>query len=230
MEYSKHTIINMNPRSAKTGQGGKGMLTSQSHVFALQTHPHFVLVSAKSTSTQQLSTSTTTRSTRTMETQLQLIPTNSQTSTFLWEDSRVKLSALLENEKDLRTLGVLFFMRLRESLKASDLGIWSLKTSKGFSITSRGELLPQSFDRYGNLVMSINADWLIVGTSEYHKTGRESSLSQVLEDNVDPKYFLSPKMQARLKKDLIAGRSKLHNAKPQDSTPTGMETMSPLER
>jgi hypothetical protein len=41
--------------------------------------------------------------------------------------------------------------------------------------------------------MSINGRYLTARTSESHKTASASSLSDILEDNPDPKYFLSQK-------------------------------------
>lgn len=133
-----------------------------------------------------------------MATAQESIQLQSPTSTFSLADSLAKLSASLDNGEDLTTLGEHFFTRLRESLGAKDLALWCLRTSRGYSITTKGKLSPLSSIHWGNLGMSINGDWLIVATSAFHKIGNESSLSQILEELPDQKYFLSQLVVERI--------------------------------
>ena len=97
-------------------------------------------------------------------------------------------------------------MRLQEYLKLKDLHIFSLKTLKGYSITKRGELSPKSFKRWMNWGMQLNGWYLTANFSEFPRTEKGCSLSEVLEEQVDPKYFLSEEI-TRLKNHLANFKS-----------------------
>jgi hypothetical protein len=133
-----------------------------------------------------------------MEMQHKLTLHGFQTSTFCAADFLASLSRLLESEGALQTLGAHSFMKLQESLKLRDLGFYSLKTLRGYSVTTKGELSPSSSIQYGNWGMMLSSEWLIAGTSEYHRTGNESSLLDVLETEVEDRYFLSDKAKEKL--------------------------------
>ena len=55
-----------------------------------------------------------------------------------------------------------------------------------------------SSPRLLNLGMIANGKCLTARISESHRIGKECSLSDILEEQVDPKYFLSEKIQERL--------------------------------
>jgi len=179
-----------------------------------------VLDTQRLINTQSKPTKNTSQNTRTTEMQQRLIPKNCQDLTYSLEDFLAKLSVLLEEEKDLRILGERFFMTLRESLKAKDLGIYCLKTLKGYSITTKGKLLPSSLKRFGNLGITLNMGWLIVGSSEFHRIGKESLLLEVIEKNVEPKYFLSEATMQNLIKRVRRGwnSSMMETIKAKEST------------
>ena len=130
-----------------------------------------------------------------METSQKSMQNNCQTSTSYVADFLAKLSALLETEWALKIQGARFFMNLRGLLNASNLKFYSLKTSKGYSLMRKGEQLPLSSKLWMNWGMMQNGRCLTASILEYHKIGRESSLSDILEANPDSKYFLSQKQQ-----------------------------------
>src|SRR5659263_231702 len=75
---------------------------------------------------------------------------------------------------------------------------FSLKTWQDSLTTMEGEPSEQSFVDFGNLGMMSNGRCLILNTLEFHKTGRGCSLLDILEAEVDEKYYLSDKMVKRL--------------------------------
>ena len=109
-----------------------------------------------------------------------------------------KHSQSLENAEDLKTLEVLCFLKLREFLKLKDLKLYSLKMSKAYSITTKGRLLESSFKRWMNWGMKFNGWYLTANFSEFPRTERGYSLSEILEENPDQKYYLSDAMTRRL--------------------------------
>jgi hypothetical protein len=70
---------------------------------------------------------------------------------------------------------------------------YSLKMLKGFYLTTKGELSELSSIRWMNLGMTSNGKCLTVKTSVSPRTENASSLSDILEEQVAPKYFLSDK-------------------------------------
>ena len=114
-------------------------------------------------------------------------------------DFLVKHSVLLEEGKAFMIPEEHCFSRLQELLKINDLHIYSLKTLRGYSITMKGKLLPQSYERWMNWGIIVNGWYLTANFLECHKTGNVCSLSDVLEKKVDKKYFLSGKSLDRLR-------------------------------
>lgn len=120
--------------------------------------------------------------------------TKSETSDTLTqsaEDFRAKLSALLEIEEDSKILEELSSLKSQGSHLYSNLNIYSLKTSKDSLTTTKEIPSRSSSQRWMNSGMMWNGKCLIAKISEYHKTGKECSLSDILEENVDEKFFLS---------------------------------------
>ena len=81
------------------------------------------------------------------------------------EDFLAKHSASLENEEVLKIPEAHCFLRLQEYLKLKDLHIFYLKTSRGYSITTTGKLLPSSFKRWMNWGMILNGWYLTANFS-----------------------------------------------------------------
>ena len=118
------------------------------------------------------------------------------------EDFLVNHSQLLENEEDLMIPEAQCFLKLQELLKLKNLKLYSLKTSKVYSITPKGKLSKSSFKRWMNWGMECNGWYLTANFMEYPRTGKECSLSDILEEQVEEKYYLSEKMQVRFKEYL----------------------------
>ena len=84
-----------------------------------------------------------------------------------------------------------FSLKLPEQLNKSNHLIYSSKTLKDYSITTKGELSEPSSPRLMNAGMMLNGNFVTVKTSEYHKTENGLSLSDILEEQVPEKYFLT---------------------------------------
>ena len=148
--------------------------------------------------TQQTSTKKTLESDRTPEvSQTSMFPT-SQTTTCSLEDFLVKLSVLLENEKDLTIQGALYSLKLQGYSKPKDLDIYYLKMSKDSYLTMEGGHSRSYSKPLMNWGTTANGKFLTARISESHRIGKECSLSDILEEQVDQKYFLSEKVQNKL--------------------------------
>ena len=121
-----------------------------------------------------------------------------QITTYSLEDFLAKLLVLLENEKDLEILVELSSLKYAELWKRRNLIFFSLKTSKGYLITTTGTRSELSSIAFQNWGITVNGKCLTARISESHKTGKECSLSDILEEQVDEKYFLSEKVVKRL--------------------------------
>lgn len=134
-------------------------------------------------------------------------PTTSQTPTFYVADSRARLSVLLESALDSRQkiLAVLSFLKSVAFSETNEYLMFSLKTSKGFSTTMGEEPLLSSSQVLMNWGTTFNGKLLTAKISESRKIENGYSLSDILEDNPDPKYFLSDsafqKMFSKKKKE-----------------------------
>ena len=108
-----------------------------------------------------------------------------------------KPSVLPESDWDSQKLEELCSSKLLDSPKKSNHNIYSLKTSKAYSITTEGTHLEQSSPRLMNWGMMRNGKYLTVKISESHKIEKGCSLLDILEDQVDEKYFLSEEKHYR---------------------------------
>ena len=129
----------------------------------------------------------------TKETSEQLILLPYQNTPSSVRDFLAKVSVLLGSEADLQILEAHSSMKLCESLGLKEPRIYSLRTSKDSSPTTGEEPLGQSFKRWMNLGMTASGKCLTARISPSRRTGSECSLSQILEENPDPKYYLSEK-------------------------------------
>ena len=109
-----------------------------------------------------------------------------------------QVSALLEIEEDSKILEELSSLKSQDSPLYSNLSIYSLKMSKDSSTTTREIPLRSSSQRWMNSGMMWSGKCLTAKISEYHKTGNVRSLSDILEENVDERFFLSVEMAQRL--------------------------------
>ena len=88
-------------------------------------------------------------------------------------------------------------MRSEGLLKNDTHASFSLRMLKAYYLTIMGERLPVSLPRLMNWGIIVNGKCLTANIS-FHKTGNVSSLSDILEKEVDEKYFLSEKMTRKL--------------------------------
>ena len=203
MGYNVLSINNL-PRSSKTGKGGTGTLMKWNTMFCLRAgQPHYVLVTPKSTNTQLKSTKGTSMDTQTTVTQQKSTLKNSQTSTYLLEDFLAKHSQSLESVEDLTTPEAHSFLTSLGFSQKKDPDIWYSKTSKVYLVTTLAKLSRQYLGFSPTWGIELNGKYLTAKTSEFPKTESESSLSDILEENVDNKYYLSEKVKARLLKSVF---------------------------
>jgi len=165
-------------------------------------HPRYVLVSPKLTNTPPKSTKSISQPTKTMATSQQSTQTLFQTSTSSLEDSLAKVLALLESEEDLKIQEALCSLTSLESFGLKDPNILFLRTSKDCSPTTKAIHSKLSSQRLMNWGTSWNGKCLTARISESHRIGKECSLSDILEENPDEKYFLSEAMQNHLARRL----------------------------
>ena len=130
----------------------------------------------------------------TQETSEQLSLVKFPTSTSLLEDFLAKHLVSLENAGDLTTPEGLYFLRLLGFLPTKDQDILYSKTSKVYLVMTGAKLSRQYLGFSPTWGMSINGKFLTAKTSVSPRIGKECSLSEILEENVDQKYFLSRKL------------------------------------
>ena len=133
--------------------------------------------------------------------------TTSPTPTFYAADSRARLSVLLESALDSRQkiLAVLSFLKSVAFSETNEYLMFSLKTSRDSSTTMGEEPLLSSSQVLMNWGTTFNGKLLTARISESRNIGKGYSLSDILETDPDPKYFLSDsafqKMFSKKKKE-----------------------------
>ena len=133
--------------------------------------------------------------------QKSLLP-NYQTSTLSLADSLAKVSVLLESGEDSKIREALYSLKLLGYSKISDLHIYFLRTLKDYSTTIRAIPLRQSSQPLMNWGMTVSGVCLTARISESPRIGKECSLSDILEENPDQKYFLSEKAMEQISKTI----------------------------
>lgn len=122
-------------------------------------------------------------------------------STSSLSDFHAKIYLWLENSKDFMESEAVYFLRLCESLRLPSPIFLSLKTSKDFYHQTVEETL-QPFCE-GSLptlgFMSVNGNCLIQA-GFYPKIESGFTLSDIMQEGVDPKYFLSEKVILRFQR------------------------------
>ncbi len=162
-----------------------------------QTNPRSggtTLVSGQTTTTNMLAKSTEGALEKsTKETSEQLMLMEYQTTTSSAQDFLAKVSQLLGSKEALKIQEAHSSLRYAESYGLKDLAIYSLRMSKGSSQQMKERYFKPSLSRWMNLGMTSNGRCLTARISAFLKTGSECSLSDILEENPDQKYFLSEK-------------------------------------
>lgn len=132
---------------------------------------------------------------------LELFPqATSQAQTCFAVDSRARLSQLQESALDsqLKTLEVLSFLKSVGFSKTNEYRMFSLKTSKDCSTTTTEEPLLSSSQVLMNWGTTFNGKLLTAKILESRSIGKGYLLSDILEENPDPKYFLSDSALQRM--------------------------------
>ena len=114
-------------------------------------------------------------------------------------DFHARLSAWQESEGALKIQEALYSLKSCGWLK-NDTLIFSLpKMSKDCSITTTDEHSEQSSEQWMNWGTMSNGKFVTANTWGYPKTGKECSLSDIIEGGgIDEKYFLSTQTIRRL--------------------------------
>lgn len=117
------------------------------------------------------------------------------------QDFRARLFQLLDTEKASTMHEVLYSLKSQGSHLYSDLNIYSLKTLTDCVVTTKGEHSQQSSIFWGNLIMMSKHRLLTLRTGESLRTANgyiSCALTEILEPNPDPKYFLSEEATKKL--------------------------------
>src|SRR5699024_10146040 len=103
------------------------------------------------------------------------------------EGFHVKPFQLRENVEDFQTLEEHFFSRLQGRPNKSNHAFYSLKTLKGYYLTTKGKHLQLSLHRWMNSGKMLNEKCLPKKIMVSHKTENVYSLSDILEDKGEEK-------------------------------------------
>lgn len=194
--------------------------------------PPLVLVTRKLINTPSKSTSDITQNTTAMETSPKSEKQNSPTLTSYVEGFHARLFPSQESEEASQILEELCSLTSPDSLRLKDLAYYSLKTLKGYSLTIKGALSPLSSVRLMSWGMTANGKCLTAKTSEFPRTESACSLSDILEEQPDPKYFLSDEAVTRLLKNISEAselRDSLNKPISQELTDNKIESTLPTE-
>ncbi len=131
-------------------------------------------------------------------TQEKSIPNPYLISTLFAEDSLVKVFRLLEKDEDLKMCEEHFSLRLQELLPLKNLSISSSKTFPDCLTMTQAGHLKQSSIHWMSWGMMCAGRYLTAKITEFPSHEIECSLSDILEDNVPEKYYLSRKQAEKL--------------------------------
>ena len=165
------------------------------HSQALNTaHVPSLLDIPKSTNPRSASTKNTSQKSKTLGVLTEFQPTMFQISTYSLSDGLAKTILLLENAKDKSSaLEAVYSLRQLESCGLNSPSILSLKTSQDFSRSMAVATSTKQSACSPTLGMTVNGRFLIQG-GFCPKIESGSTLLDILEQDVDQKYFLSEKM------------------------------------
>ena len=133
-----------------------------------------------------------------MMTQEKLYPNSYPISTLLPADFLAKASQSQEQEKDLTIQEERCFLKLQELLPLKNLSISSSKMFPVCLTTTQAKHLKQSSIHWMNWGMMYVGRYLTAKISEYRNHEIECTLSDIIEDNVPAKYYLSRKQAEKL--------------------------------
>ena len=136
------------------------------------------------------------------ETSQQSKQKTSQNMTSWLEDFLAKHSQLQVNAQDLMTQEEHSFLRLQGFSGTKHPDVFYSKTLKVYYLITLEGLSKQYLKYSPTLGIELNGRYLILKTSEFHRTGKECSLSDILEDKVEDKYFLSEKQTGYIKNNM----------------------------
>lgn len=125
-----------------------------------------------------------------------------QTTISSVQDFLANHSAMLESGEVSKISVANCFLRLKKLLKLKNLYLYSLRTLEGYLVTNTGKLTKSSFRNWRAWGMTFNGWCLTANFMECPKTASACSLSHILEEQVDQRFYLSDKIQARFKKYL----------------------------
>lgn len=125
------------------------------------------------------------------------------------QDSHANPSQLQGKEVDFQTLEELCSSMLQGQLNKSNHAIYSLRTLKGYYLTTKGARSELSSIRWMNWGMTANGECLTVNISDCPTAEKGYSLSDILEEQVHEKYYLSE--NAKLRLENINKRAKERN-------------------
>jgi len=122
--------------------------------------------------------------------------------TSSWEDSLVKMSVLPENEKDFVDRELECSLRSSGYYEKNSLGLYSLKMLEESLVVMEDGTSPEFSLNWKTLGTRVNGKYLTQKITESPRTEKGCSLSDIIEDQVPDKYFLS---QQSLKRFLKRG-------------------------
>src|SRR3990167_9455525 len=158
---------------------------------SLTNQRRLVLVTPKLINMPSKSMNDTSRTTETTETLKQSVPIISTNLTCSLEDSLAKVFQSLESAEGSMTLAGRSSLKLREYCTINNLPDSYWKTLKDCFLTTTDSLSKQSSPRLMNWGTTSNGKCLTARITESPRTGSACSLSDILEEHPDPKYFLS---------------------------------------
>ena len=133
-----------------------------------------------------------------MMTQEKLYPNSYPISTFLLEGFPVSPSQSPEQEKDLTIQEERCFLKLQELLPLKNLSISSSKMFPVCLTMTQAKHLKQSSVHWMSWGMMCAGRYLTAKISEYPNHEIECTLSDIIEENVPEKYYLSRKQAEKL--------------------------------
>lgn len=133
-----------------------------------------------------------------MMTQEKSYPNSYPSSTLLPADFLAKVSQSQEQEKDLTIQEERCFLKLQELLPLKNLSISSSKMFPVCLTTTKAGHLKQSSIHWMSWGMMYAGRYLTAKISEFPSHEIECSLSDIIEDNVPAKYYLSRKQAEKL--------------------------------
>ena len=137
-----------------------------------------------------------------MAMQPRLIPEPSPTLISWLQDFLAKHSAWRASGKDLTIQEERSFLISQGFSITNDPDIFCLKTLKVYYLITEEKLSKQYLKFSPTWGMTLNGRYLTAKISESPRIGKECTLSDILEEEVEEKYFLSNEMGQKLMNDV----------------------------